>query len=135
MKLGKIALASLALVASLYAGDAQKQSLLAVDMRTMLSAMQDVERAGFYSDVDGMKAGLNKLKGALRSLMTTDAKSYLPDDQAYADKFAHKRASMITMYADDMIAALNAKNMDDALDDYTQILKQCNSCHIRIRAW
>ena len=46
-----------------------------------------------------MKTGVKYLKDGLKSLHSTDAKSYLPDEQAYADKFAIKRATMIEMYA------------------------------------
>ncbi|MBU1659812.1 cytochrome c [bacterium] len=135
MKIIKMIPITILLASSLIAGDAVKQSQLSADMKNMLAAMEHIQRSGFYQDYDGMKAGVEKLKENLKSLTTTDAKSYLPDDQAYADKFANKRASMITMYANDLSAAASAKNMDDALEDYTQLLKQCTSCHIRIRAW
>ena len=108
---------------------------MATDMRTMLAAMQQIESAGFYSDVDGMKEGLGKLKGGLKTLLSRDAKEYLPDDKAYANKFAQKSAKMIEMYADDMIDSLNRNNMDDALENYTLMLKQCNSCHLRMRSY
>lgn len=108
---------------------------MATDMRTMLAAMQQIESAGFYSNVDGMKEGLGKLKGGLKTLLSRDAKEYLPDDIAYANKFAQKSAKMIEMYADDMIDSLNRNNMDDALENYTLMLKQCNSCHLRMRSY
>lgn len=135
MKVVIFTMLSAVLASSLLAGDVNKQSILAHDMRTMLSAVEDIQRAGFYNNIPGMKAGVEKLRSGLSSLETTDAKSYLPDDQAYADKFAQKRARMIEMYADDIIVSLDANNMDDALEDYTQILKQCSSCHLRIRKW
>jgi hypothetical protein len=113
----------------------EKQAQLAVDMRAMLAALETIQMSGFYNDKEGMKTGVKRLKDGLKSLHSTDAKSYLPDEKAYADKFAIKRATMIEMYADDMVDSLNHDNMDDALDDYTQILKQCTSCHLRIRSY
>lgn len=112
-----------------------KQIQLQVDMRSMLAALENIQMSGFYNDPEGMKTGVVRLKAGLKSLHSTDAKSYLPDNQAYADKFAIKRANMIEMYADDLVESLDRNNMDDALDDYTQILKQCTSCHLRIRAY
>jgi hypothetical protein len=120
---------------ALQAGEPDKQAQLAVDMRAMLAALETIQMSGFYNDKEGMKVGVERLKAGLKSLHSTDAKSYLPDDKAYADKFAVKRASMIEMYADDMVESLSRDNMDDALEDYTQILRQCTSCHLRIRPY
>jgi len=108
---------------------------MAQDMRTMLKAMQEIEAAGFYNDEEAIKEGVKKLKSGIKTLLTRDAKEYLPDEKAYADKFAKKSASMIEMYANDMIESLDNKNMDDALENYSLILKQCTSCHLRMRSY
>lgn len=112
-----------------------KQAQLAVDMRSMLAALETIQMSGFYNDPEGMKTGVQRLKAGLKSLHSTDAKSYLPDDKSYADKFAIKRATMIEMYADDLVASLQMNDMDEALENYTQILRQCTSCHLRIRPY
>lgn len=105
------------------------------DMRTMMDAMEQIQRGGLYSSTDEMKAGVKKLQGTLKSLEGEDVKVILPKDQVYAYKFAQKTAHMLRMYSDDMIVSIEAGKMDNALDDYTQLLKQCTSCHIRIRNW
>ncbi|MDD2780045.1 hypothetical protein [Sulfuricurvum sp.] len=105
------------------------------DMRTMMDAMEQIQRGGLYSSTDEMKAGVKKLQGTLKSLESEEVKSILPKDQVYAYKFAQKTAQMLRMYSDDMIVSIEAGRMDNALDDYTQLLKQCTSCHIRIRNW
>ena len=105
------------------------------DMRTMMDAMEQIQRGGLYSSTDEMKAGVKKLQGTLKSLEGEEVKSILPKDQVYAYKFAQKTAQMLRMYSDDMIVSIDAGRMDNALDDYTQLLKQCTSCHIRIRNW
>ncbi len=112
-----------------------KQAQLAIDMRAMLAALETIQMSGFYNDAAGMKTGVTRLKEGLKSLESTDAKSYLPSDQAYAEKFAIKRARMIEMYADDLVASLELNDMDEALENYTQILRQCTSCHLRIRPY
>ncbi|MCD6259792.1 MAG: hypothetical protein J7J31_09350 [Helicobacteraceae bacterium] len=132
MKLFKTTALSLLLATSVFA---ESKTDMAEDMRTMLSAMQEIEAAGFYNNKEGMHAGVKKLKSGLKTLLSTDAKEYLPDEQAYANKFAKKNATMITMYADDLIDSLNHNKMDDALENYALILKQCTSCHIRIRSY
>ncbi len=105
------------------------------DMRTMMDAMEQIQRGGLYSSPDEMKAGVKKLQGTLKSLEGEEVKAILPKDQVYAYKFAQKTAQMLRMYSDDMIVSIEAGRADNALDDYTQLLKQCTSCHIRIRNW
>lgn len=130
-----VALASL-LVGSVNASEKKDPRLeLMKDMRTMLDAMEQIQRGGLYSSTDDMKTGVKKLQGTLNVLESEQIKVILPKDQAYAYKFAQKTASMLRLYSDDMIVSIEAGRMDDALEDYTQLLKQCTSCHIRIRNW
>lgn len=124
------------LAGSLNAADKKDPRLeLMKDMRTMLDAMEQIQRGGLYSSTDEMKAGVKKLQGTLKSLESEEVKVILPKDQVYAYKFAQKTASMLRLYSDDMITSIEAGHMDEALEDYTQLLKQCTSCHIRIRNW
>jgi cytochrome c556 len=105
------------------------------DMRTMMDAMEQIQRGGLYSSTEDMKLGVKKLQGTLASLESEEVKSILPKDQVYAYKFAQKSAHMLRMYSDDLIYSIDAGKMDNALDSYTQLLKQCTSCHMRIRHW
>ena len=136
MKIFKTITAALLLTVAVSATAADKDQLkLKSDMRSMLSAMEMIQRGGFYNNKESMKEGVKRLKKGLSSLRSSDAKQYLPKDQAYADKFANKRADMIAMYADDITASIDDGNWDDALNDYQQMLSQCTSCHLRIRSW
>ena len=121
------------LASSLFAGSATQQSKLASDMRTMLSAVVDIQKAGFYSNKAGVKDASIRLMSSLDSLITTDAKLYLPENQANAGKFAKKREKMIKMYAQDLIESVDNNDFEEAIEDYSQILRQCTSCHSRIR--
>jgi cytochrome c556 len=109
------------------------QAKLASDMRVMLESVVNIQRAGFYNNKAGIKSAAKELITSLDSLITSDASTYLPHDKANAGKFAHKRQKMIKMYAEDLISAIDAGNFDESLEDYNQILKQCTSCHSRIR--
>jgi len=129
-----IALTSL-LTGSLIAAENEHRTMLMKDMRTMLDGMEQIQRGGFYSSPDDMKAGIKKLQGTLKTLESDEIKWILPKDQVYAYKFAQKTASMLRLYSNDMITSIDANRMDDALEDYNQLLKQCSSCHIRIRNW
>jgi cytochrome c556 len=125
------------IVTSLEAAAPQKDPRMELmrEMRTMMDAMEQIQRGGLYSSTEDMKLGVKKLQGTLASLESEDVKSILPKDQAYAYKFAQKSAHMLRMYSDDLVYSIDAGKMDNALDSYTQLLKQCTSCHIRIRNW
>jgi cytochrome c556 len=129
-----IALASL-LAGSLYAGENEHRTMLMKDMRTMLEGMEQIQRGGFYSSSDDMKKGVKKLQGTLKTLESDEIKWILPKDQVYAYQFAQKSARMLRLYSDDLVTSIDAGRMDDAQEDYAQLLKQCTSCHIRIRNW
>lgn len=129
-----IALASL-LTGSLSAAQVDHRSMLMKDMRTMLEGMEQIQRGGFYSSTEDMKAGVKKLQGTLKTLESDEIKWILPKDQVYAYQFAQKSARMLRLYSDDLIASIDTGHMDEALEDYNQLLRQCASCHIRIRNW
>lgn len=112
-----------------------KKAELMKDMKTMLEAMEEIQSGGLYSCGDCMKKGVKKLQKTLSSLESEDVKEILPKGQEYAYKFAQKTARMLRLYSNDLVESVNANRMDDALEDYTQLLKQCTSCHIRIRNW
>ena len=123
------------LLSSSLLANAKEKAQLASDMREMLSAVELIQKGGFYAKPFMMKEGVKKLKAKLAILESTDASKYLPDDKKQADKSANKRARMIEMHADDLVISIDANNLDDALEDYSQIIKQCTSCHIRIRSY
>lgn len=120
---------------SLNAEQVDHRTMLMKDMRTMLEAMEQIQRGGFYNSSDEMKAGVKKLQGTLKTLESEDIKWILPKDQVYAYKFAQKSASMLRLYSADLITSIDAGHMDEAMEDYNQLLRQCASCHIRIRNW
>lgn len=129
-----VALVSLAAI-SLNAEQVDHRSMLMKDMRTMLEGMEQIQRGGFYSSKEEMKAGVKKLQGTLKTLESAEIKWILPKDQVYAYQFAQKTGRMLHLYSDDLITSIDAGRMDEALEDYNQLLKQCVSCHIRIRNW
>jgi cytochrome c556 len=117
---------------SLFAKSAEEKKL-ASDMRMMLNAIVEMQRAAYYSDVKVLKAETNRLITGLDSLLAVPAESYLEKNQKYAAKFAEKRVKMIKMYAEDLLISLDAGRIDDVIDDYHNISKECYSCHVRIR--
>lgn len=133
MRIVLLTFLSVLLASSLFAANTTETSKLASDMRTMLSAMVDIQRAGFYSNKAGVKDGADRLIKSLDSLLTTDPTSYLPNDKADAGKFAKKREQMLKLYAEDLILSIDNDDMDEAMNNYTLLINECTSCHSRIR--
>lgn len=128
-----IVLVTLIFTSTVFASD--KKAELMNDMKSMLKAMEKIQSSGLYSDQEGVKEGVSLLMKSTKKLSTDDVKYILPKELAYAYAFAKKRAKMINMYADDLIDSINNGKMDDALEDYSMILRECSSCHSRIRSW
>lgn len=129
-----VAIITIMLTSSLFAAPATKEEKkLASDMRVMLDSIVDMQKAGFYDDARVIRKATQRLIVSLDSLLAVDPVSYLPADQKHAGSFAKKREKMIRMYADDLLESLDAKQYDDVIEDYNQIIKQCYSCHTRIR--
>ncbi len=132
-----VILMTILLTSSLFAGESAKatkaEKKLASDMRVMLDAIVDMQRAGFYDDARILKKATNTLIGSLDSLLDVNPETYLPTGQKHAASFAKKREQMTRMYAEDLLLSLEAQEYDDVIEDYNQIIKQCYSCHSRIR--
>jgi len=127
-----IALMVALLSTSAFAGSkAEKQ--LASDMRMMLNAIVDMQKAAYYNDSRVLKKSTKDLMSGLDSMLAVPASSYLEKNQKYAEKFAEKRVKMIKMYADDLLVSLESGKIDDVIDDYHNISRQCYSCHLRLR--
>ena len=132
MKKLLIAIMAIMLSTSLFAGN-KEEKRLASDMRMMLDAIVDMQKAAYYNDTRVLKRSTKRLIGGLDSMLAVPASTYLEKNQKYAEKFAEKRVKMIKMYADDLLTSLEAGKIDDVISDYHEISKQCYSCHIRLR--
>ena len=127
-----MAIMAIMLSTSLFAGTKEEKQL-ASDMRMMLDAIVDMQKAAYYNDSRVLKKSTTRLISGLDSLLDVKASSYLDPKQKYAEKFAEKRVKMIKMYAEDLLVSLEGGNIEDVISDYHQISRQCYSCHTRIR--
>jgi 5-methylcytosine-specific restriction endonuclease McrBC regulatory subunit McrC len=122
------------LVLNLNAMDSTEKELPS-KMQTLLKNMESIQRAGLYNNMEELKKSIKTLKSNIKFAKDLHIKKFLPEYQKFATKFSEQRVKMIEMYADDMLESANNKKLDDALNDYSQILRQCTSCHIRLREW
>lgn len=105
------------------------------DMHTMAGGMELIQKGFLYRcpKKSCFKDGAKRILGVVETLKTQEMKDFLPEEQAYAYKFGEKTAKMIELYAKDLIESVNHNQMDDAAEDYYQMFRQCNSCHLRLR--
>lgn len=105
------------------------------DMMIMTGGMKLIQNGFLYRCPDGecFIDGAKRILSVVQKLKTQEVRDFLPQDQKYAYKFGEKAAGMIELYAKDMIESVKTQNYDDALEDYNQIMRQCTSCHFRLR--
>ncbi|XPV70470.1 MAG: hypothetical protein ACNI25_07780 [Halarcobacter sp.] len=129
-----IILISILLCSSLFAKD-YTQAQRITDMGKMAEGLSLIQKGFLYRCTSGkcFDKGGDLILGVVKTLETQEMKDFLPTQEKYAYKFGEKSARMIELYVDDLKESVKNNNMQDALEDYNQILRQCTSCHIRLR--
>ena len=69
----------------------------------------------------------------LHTIEKVDPKDFLDKEQLHANKFAKKTRTMIEMYLDEIEDAVRDNNQEEILHNYTLTMRQCMSCHLRLR--
>jgi len=130
----KIVLTILIMTGLLYAENYTKADRIK-DMHKLAAGMKLIQNGFLYRcpKHSCIIDGAERILEVIKTLETQEMKDFLPKDQKYAFKFGQKSARMIELYAKDLIDSAKSNNMDDALEDYNQMLRQCASCHLRLR--
>lgn len=106
------------------------------DMKHMADGMGLIMNGLLYNYLDNVSEGVGYIKEGVASIEKKgDLKSYLPEDTAYAYKFGEKSLRRIVEYSNELEDAMKAKDYDGALESATLLMRQCNSCHARVRGW
>lgn len=105
------------------------------DMITMAEGMEQIQKGLLYRCEDGscIEKGAEQIKSVLVHLEKIDPSDFLDDDQQYAHKFAKKRQIMLWMYINELQDELKDHNMDAVAQNYGLALRECASCHMRLR--
>jgi len=107
----------------------------ASDMKEMADGMGLIMNGLLYNYLDNVNMGVKKIQGGAARIQSHDLKQYLPADTAYAYKFGEKSLRRIMEYSNDVKDAMNAKDYEGAYESATLLMRQCNSCHSRVRGW
>ncbi|MEN8304366.1 MAG: hypothetical protein ABFQ64_09865 [Campylobacterota bacterium] len=105
------------------------------DMLTMADAMGMIQKGILFRNKDNrmIKLGIKEIKKTLHTIQKVDAKDFLDDEQLYAQKFAKKTAILLEMYLHEMEESIRLGKPDEVIHNYSLALRQCTSCHLRLR--
>ena len=112
----------------------QKQRIS--DMKHMADGMSLIMNGLLYNYLDNVNAGVKYIQEGVDNINKKgDLKTYLPADTAYAHKFGEKSLRRIMEYSNELNEAMTEKDYDGALESASLLMRQCNSCHARVRGW
>ncbi len=131
----KIVLSLIMLATLLCANDQENKQHRLENMQILAKAMDDVQHGFLYNNKELIQQGATAILQTASSIATKDLKSALPEETAYAHKFAQKMANRTKAHAQGILDALEANDPLSAMDEYLYVLRQCTSCHLRIRTW
>jgi Na+-translocating ferredoxin:NAD+ oxidoreductase RNF subunit RnfB len=104
-------------------------STFAVEKYTKVDRIKDMLTIDDKCIPDGVKT----IKKVLHTIEKVDPKDFLDEEQVVAHKFAKKTRVMLEMYLDEMEDELRRNNPDEVIHNYSLALRQCTSCHLRLR--
>ena len=133
--LGKGLLLASVLSTSTFAAEQYTKVDRIKDMLTMAEALDDIQMGLLFRCKDSgcVKTGINRIKKVLHTIEKVDPKDFLDKEQLHANKFAKKTRTMIEMYLDEIEDAVRDNNQEEILHNYTLTMRQCMSCHLRLR--
>ena len=106
------------------------------DMKHMADGMGLIMNGLLYNYLDNINAGVKYIQEGVNSIHKKgDLKTYLPADTAYAYKFGEKSLRRVMEYSNELDEAMKAKDYEGALESASLLMRQCNSCHSRVRGW
>ena len=106
------------------------------DMKHMADGMGLIMNGLLYNYLDNINAGVKYIQEGVENINKKgDLKTYLPEDTAYAHKFGEKSLRRIMEYSNELNEAMKVKDYDAALESAALLMRQCNSCHSRVRGW
>ena len=136
-KIALLILLSLALFSShSFADDAQKIQRKQ-DMQMLASGLRLIQDGLIYNNNSLLLTGIDMIQKGEKTLMSAHGdkmKKYLPNDTAYAYKYAEKAAQRISDYSKEMNDYINGKKDYTKISKtYSYIINECAGCHMKIR--
>ena len=106
------------------------------DMIAMENAMATIQKGFLYNNNDMIQEGSKALRDKILTVQPPRiGDTSLTRDQTYAFMFARKQQRKIDDHAGKMAEQFAANDKYQAMHHFTKILKQCTSCHTKLRKW
>ncbi len=105
------------------------------DMQQMEKAVQQMQKGFLYNNLQDIQTGAELLKkhtAKIEPPLKSDDDSF---KRNYAYSITKREAKKIISLADDAVRLYKEHRPKQAMNSYTKILKQCMTCHARIRKW
>ncbi len=99
------------------------------DMQIMEVSMAKIQKGILYNNKKMVLRGVENLKRASNKIEIAQT------DMDYSATFAKKQAKNISRYADKLKESIEANQKHAATTNYTKVLRECVSCHNKIRKW
>ncbi len=107
------------------------------DMQELDTAMSLIQKGFMYSELSYIKEGVQGIKDNAISVeppLKGDEKHF-KKDETFSYRYTKRETARMIVHADDIVQDFQEGNEKQALNTYTKMLKQCMSCHAKIRAW
>ena len=125
-----LATACLATTASAYSNEERIK-----DMQLMEQAIQQMQKGFLYNNLQDIQAGAELLKKHTAKIEPPVDEKANSFKRNYAYNITKREAKKIISLADDAVELYKEHRPKQAMNSYTKILKQCMTCHARIRKW
>ncbi len=104
------------------------------DMQMMEKATQQMQKGFLYNNISDIKAGAALLKKHAAVIQPP-----IKQGETYKNNYAYtvtkREAKEMIKYTDEAVANYEAFKPKQAMNSFTKVLKQCMTCHARIRKW
>ncbi len=105
------------------------------DMRMMEKGLQMMQKGFLYNNLTDIEAGAALLKKHTSKIEPPVDKETDAFKRSYAYDLTKREAKKIINFADDAVAKYKEHRPKQAMNSFTKVLKQCMTCHARIRKW
>ncbi len=105
------------------------------DMQIMEQALQQMQKGFLYNNLKEIREGAELLKKHTARIEPPGEDGADSFKRNYAYDITKREAKKIIKLADAAVKDYKDHRPKQAMNNYTKILKQCMTCHARIRKW
>ncbi len=105
------------------------------DMTMMEQAVQQMQKGFLYNNLKDISEGAKLLKEHTSRIEPPISKDADTFKRSYAYDITKREAKKIINLANSSVKKYKEHRPKQAMNEFTKILKQCMTCHARIRKW